>query len=485
MKIRRLSPLILVGDVIWIVCAFFIATLFRYGTIVHMRARFPDNFILFSFIPVCGWVLLSAWMRLDCFEGGWRFSAAVSRLILAEACMLSLLLASGYLLRQYISRLVLAYFSLLLVAGFLCLRYLVRGFLRARYRSGKVRKTIIVGNDRIGKEIALKIERHPEMMCQVIGFLHPDEGGAGVPPGGDALQSANCELTSLAVLSLMERESVSELILALPVSARPEILNLAAACRQRGISVSLVPQPYELYLSKPNLMDLDGLPLLQLQEVANSTADRSRKRVFDVLVTCVLCLPALALTLPAALFLWLRKGKAFRWEKRSGQNAVPFRLLRLNVDRHGLARLPFVERVLTEFSITELPQLWNVLRGDMSLVGPRPEGYERVRHYTEWQQQRLCVKPGLTGLAQVHGLRDQHSSEEKTRFDLQYQLNPSLVNDFSLLLQTLCTLVCRMLQPSQFAPQISFPTVVLSSQPESDSFKEVLPIAYRSQSSAD
>jgi lipopolysaccharide/colanic/teichoic acid biosynthesis glycosyltransferase len=103
-----------------------------------------------------------------------------------------------------------------------------------------------------------------------------------------------------------------------------------------------------------------------------------------------------------------------------------------------------------------LPQLWNVLRGDMSLVGPRPESPERVKYYSEWQRQRLKVRAGVTGLAQVNGLREQHSSEDKTRFDLQYILNWSPLLDLSLILQTVWTLLSRGLSqeiaPAEAAP---------------------------------
>jgi lipopolysaccharide/colanic/teichoic acid biosynthesis glycosyltransferase len=99
--------------------------------------------------------------------------------------------------------------------------------------------------------------------------------------------------------------------------------------------------------------------------------------------------------------------------------------------------------VIQQSSFTELPQLINVLLGDMSLVGPRPEEPEKVRHYSEWHRQRLSVRPGMTGLAQVHGVRDQNSSEDKTRYDLQYILHRSLFLDISLLLQTTWTLALR------------------------------------------
>jgi len=94
------------------------------------------------------------------------------------------------------------------------------------------------------------------------------------------------------------------------------------------------------------------------------------------------------------------------------------------------------------------------------LVGPRPESPERVKHYSEWQKQRLRAKPGVTGLAQVNGLREQHASEDKTRFDLQYQLEWSPFNDLVLLLRTIGTLATRCVpararaKPAQLA---SFP----------------------------
>jgi lipopolysaccharide/colanic/teichoic acid biosynthesis glycosyltransferase len=91
-----------------------------------------------------------------------------------------------------------------------------------------------------------------------------------------------------------------------------------------------------------------------------------------------------------------------------------------------------------------------VLRGEMSLVGPRPESPDRVKHYSAWQRERLGVAPGLTGLAQVHGLRERHSSEEKAHFDLQYILHWSLFLDFSLVIQTAWILVVRLAEQDAF-----------------------------------
>jgi lipopolysaccharide/colanic/teichoic acid biosynthesis glycosyltransferase len=120
-------------------------------------------------------------------------------------------------------------------------------------------------------------------------------------------------------------------------------------------------------------------------------------------------------------------------------------MYRLNVERHATSPQLY-ERLFVRWSLTELPQMWNVLSGDMSLVGPRPESPGRVKYYSEWQRQRLKVQAGVTGLAQVHGLRDQHSSEDKARFDLEYIFNWSPLLDLSLILQTVWTLTIRGLR---------------------------------------
>jgi lipopolysaccharide/colanic/teichoic acid biosynthesis glycosyltransferase len=176
------------------------------------------------------------------------------------------------------------------------------------------------------------------------------------------------------------------------------------------------------------------------------------KRAIDLALSAGLLFSVSPLLLFAAFFVYRKKGKAFRAEVRCGKEGIPFQMYRLNVERHA-TNPPRYERLFVRWSLTELPQLWNVLRGDMSLVGPRPESAERAKHYSDWQRQRLKVHGGVTGLAQVHGLREQHSSEEKTRFDLQYIFTWSPLLDLSLILQTAWTLLFRGLAQEPRAAQ--------------------------------
>jgi lipopolysaccharide/colanic/teichoic acid biosynthesis glycosyltransferase len=485
MKKNRFPQWILAADFLWLVIAFLCADVLRYGLRWGTRQEgFAHSFIPFLIGAWLLWGLLSSKMSLDGFRGGWHSPAMVSTLFLGVSFLMTLLLAGTYLSRLYVSRLALGYFGILLLLGFLAIRYGARLFLLARHRDGKVGRVVIVGSGQVARELASKIERHPEMLCRVVGFLYPQDASdnLGLPRSST---SDSTTLFTLKVVDLLRSQHVDELILALQKPSWPELLNLVGLCRGQGINVSLVPQPYELYLSKPDLQDLGGLPLLRLRESSTSGVFFQWKRIADLALTSLLSVVAVPVLLSVAVVLRWTKGRAFRWETRCGQHGKSFAMLRLNVDRHATDMTRF-ERFLQQLSITELPQLLNVLRGNMSLVGPRPESPDRVRHYSDWEQQRLSVKPGITGLAQVHGLREQHSSEEKTRFDLQYLLKPSPLTDLSLLLQTSWTLIIRMFHrpPVGSAEQV-VPVNKTIADFQFPSVEEALQHAHRSQPGSD
>jgi lipopolysaccharide/colanic/teichoic acid biosynthesis glycosyltransferase len=450
MNPRNLSSGILLSDLAWSIFAMAGALALRYG--VHLDGvdlTFAAAQLPFLAASWAVWILLSLFLALDGFDGGWRLSAVISQLLLSVGGLMLVLLSGGYLLRRYVSRLTLIYFCILLFAGFVLIRICAYLLLRKHAKNGAARRIVIVGQGRLVGEMVQKIGRHPELLCKVVGILSPADGYVHPEPtrAGPSVSTALVE-----VADFLSSQAVDELVLALPGCASPELLRLTAQCSERGIRISLVPQLYELYRARPNLIDLDGLPILQLGQPRRA-GSLAWKRGFDLLVSSVLAVLALPLLMPAALILRRGKGRAFRWETRCGHQGRPFNMLRLNVDR--IQPQSWWERLFQEVSLTELPQLWNVLRGDMSLVGPRPESADRVCRYSEWQQQRLSVKPGMTGLAQVHGLREQHSSEAKTRYDLQYVLRSSPWTDLSLLLQTLWTLVTRPVNRTIASPSLS------------------------------
>jgi lipopolysaccharide/colanic/teichoic acid biosynthesis glycosyltransferase len=419
-----------------------LAFLLRYGAAWSLQPRsIVQPFALALLGASLTWTILWSVFDLDGFRGGWRFPAMVSHLVLAASLVMVALLAAGYLVRVYVSRLALGYFGLVMVSGFILIRVAAHAFLSLRYRAGAVRRVVIVGSGPVAREAAAKIERHPEVLCQVVGFLSAGDSSLEVLTQQTASNVVN--VRSCGITELLVQHNIHEVIFALSRSGNPEITELMDQCAKCGVAVSVIPQPYELYLSAPELMDLDGLPILRLRNSTSDSREPAWKRTMDLALGTLLLLPSVPLILVAALVLKTRKGRGFYGEERCGKGGELFWMYRLNSPRRE-PDLPVHELVMQHLSLTELPQLFNVLRGDMSLVGPRPEGMEDVRHYTDWHLQRLKVKPGMTGLAQVHGLRDQNALEDKTRYDLQYILHRSLFLDISLLLQTIWTIMRRL-----------------------------------------
>jgi lipopolysaccharide/colanic/teichoic acid biosynthesis glycosyltransferase len=475
MNTRRLEVWIWAADLAWIFLAFLGAAVLRYGANWNHEDRILihaiEPFILATSIL---WSALSLFMHMDGFRGGWRASAVLTQLLIGLASTLAGLTLLAYFIRDYVSHLALAYFVVLLAAGFFGIRFGARLVLRMLHDGGPVWRVLVIGGGRVAQEVAAKIEQHPETLCKVVGLLFP-ANDAGEEMGPQPTK----QFSTLEIFDFLQKMRVNEIIVALPYAPTTEIRKMIARARDMGISISLVPQSYELYAHRPKLFSLDGLPLLQLQEPGLRPRYVSMKRTLDVVLAAMLGIPAALILLPAAIFLLSKQGSVLRRETRIGQYGTPFSMWRLDLP-HPLLAGSSVEMALDRFSITELPQLWNVVLGHMSLVGPRPEPPSSIARYSDWQQRRLRVKPGMTGLAQVNGLREYSSSEEKTRFDLQYVMNPHLLWDISLLLQTVWTLVMRICSPVP-----SRQTFETGGKVQGNTSQGLMPDAHRSQSSAD
>ncbi|MCU1307862.1 MAG: sugar transferase [Acidobacteriaceae bacterium] len=428
-------------DLIWICLSALVAYFLRTGlplTPDNLRIAFHQSLFLITMAGI-SWVLVFYRLKLDGFYGGYEFVSVLSQLFSGLVALIILVASAAYLARDLISRLLIFYFAGLFFLGALGARVSVRVLARQLSTAGKRRRVLILGNGRIAREIAERIKQHPELRWELVGFLFP----SGEDFGELSLQTErNNQLNVLQIESLLKQEQVEEIILASDRLEQAEILNLIANCRRRGIHISVVPHHYELYVTRPSLIDLDGLPLLALSENGPTLFQKMTKRVFDSGLSIIALILTSPLLVAGALVLWLQHRKVFGSESRCGRYGQVFQMYRFDSDRVP-ADISGLERLLQDLSVTELPQLINVLKGDMSLVGPRPETEDRVKRYSDWQRQRLVLKPGMTGLAQVHGLRDESSSEDKAYYDLRYMQNWSLLVDTSLILQTVWAVANR------------------------------------------
>jgi len=367
-----------------------------------------------------------------------------------------LLAACGWLLRlDFVSRPFLVLFGLLdlafLLAAKLGLRLLARV---VRRRGHNFRTMLIVGTNPRSEEIARTIQLHPHWGLRVLGFLAPNgdrpEELAGVPVLGSADDLPR----------ILAEEVVDEVLFVLARRQLEEFEESFLLCSELGIRAR-VALHFPHLKARVLMEELEGIPLLTFTTTPAAPFPLFVKRLADLVVSSlglILLAPLMAL-IAAAVWLTSRGPALFRQE-RCGLNGrrftlVKFRTMDADAAEHlgDVAHLNEVDGpafkarrdprvtalgwLLRRFSLDELPQLWNVVKGDMSLVGPRPPIPEEVARYERWQRRRLSMKPGLTGLWQVSGRADLGDFNRWIALDLAYIDQWSLWLDLKILLRTL------------------------------------------------
>src|SRR6266436_7599 len=442
---KSLLYLICSADFTWIVAAFMLANLFQYrqNGLPMEVVSFLGSYLPLIVVSLFLWTFLFFNNRLEGFALCWHLPTVVANLVVASAYLVGGLLALGFLLKLHVSQLALVLFALLLPVGFVAIRCVAWSIIRSRSLWGEIRRVAIIGDGRLARDLASKIAKHPELMIEVVGFLSP--AGNSSARQSKPVRSSSGSIRSLDDLSMLREMKVQEIIIAEQLPPNTEVERLLASGQRLGMQIRFVPHWFELYLSKARLTEIGDVPLVSLEARNLPIGARGLKRAIEFVLGIVL----LIFSLPVMSVIWVvlrkRKGTAIKKELRCGLHDEHFWLYRFNTDRWSPDLVGF-EKFLAQYSLTELPQIWNVIRGEMSLVGPRPESPERVKHYSIWQRQRLSVKPGLTGFAQVNGLREHHSSAEKAQFDLQYIYHYSLFFDASIILQTVWTLCHRLIE---------------------------------------
>jgi len=350
-------------------------------------------------------------------------------------------LALSYLLKQFwYSRLMVWLFAVLSWGGLIGMRLLVKRALLACFRRGLgVLRLVIVGESPVGRSLAAKIQANPHCGLRMVGHLLPSGGAAGGGEGGiDRLEEAFASLRGA-------RPHVC--LFAEPIHDREEMTYLLAKCQEEGIGVWLGTDLHQRFSPRMELREVESVPVIEVGSLRLATWERLMKRLMDIVGAALLS----ALTAPFMLYAALRIRREIGFpiifrQVRVGYQGQPFTILKLRAKGPDTqARIPFCD-FLRGYSLDELPQLWNVLGGEMSLVGPRPETPERVRHYNPWNRRRLQVKPGITGLAQIAGVRGEHDFDTKSRFDVRYLENQSLLLDLAILLRTPLVVLRRRLE---------------------------------------
>jgi exopolysaccharide biosynthesis polyprenyl glycosylphosphotransferase len=351
--------------------------------------------------------------------------------------------------------------AVLFLSGALVLVPVLRGSIRSWLfpRVMKPKRALIVGGGDEARLVYRKLRTHPEYGLEVVGFLAGGDESGDVP--GPIVGRSD------DIARVVDHLEIDRVLLASSIASHEEMLDLVRTVRRPDVQMSIVPRYFEIFTAQAILDDVEGMPVVTLPPMRLGRSSRLLKRSFDIGVSGV----ALLLLAPflGLIALGIRldsSGPAVYRQPRRGRLGTTFQIAKFRTMFVGAeqrrsevlhlnevdgplfkvkGRDPRVTRIgsfLRRTSLDELPQLWNVLRGDMSLVGPRPFVVYEADQITGWASRRLDMTPGITGLWQVLG-RNDIPFEEMTKLDYLYVTNWSLWWDLKILCQTIPVVLGR------------------------------------------
>jgi Undecaprenyl-phosphate glucose phosphotransferase len=349
-----------------------------------------------------------------------------------------------------VSQLVWALFLVLNVSLTYATRELVREALERRWRAGiGLKRVLVAGSGELGKVVVDKLLEHRELGYKVVGFVDDRAGGDHLGYRGLPLLGTIAEAGEI-----LQRERIDHLYVALPLDEHVKMVSLVECANREIVEVKVVPDLVQVMALRARLEDLDGIPIINVHDGPLRGFNSVLKRAIDIAISGagLLALSPLIVTL-ALVIRRTSSGPAFFRQERMGLDGRSFWVWKFRSMLDGAERetgpvwareddprCTRVGRFLRKSNLDEIPQLWNVFCGDMSLVGPRPERPFFVEQFKQRIPQYMLrhkVKAGLTGWAQVNGWRGNTSIEKRIEYDLYYIQNWSVMLDIKIMWMTL------------------------------------------------
>jgi Undecaprenyl-phosphate glucose phosphotransferase len=473
-KRARLVGLFIASDIFAIILSYVWAYFLRFNTIIYLfpvdPAKGVPDFASYLFVLP---VFIATHMAIFYFQGFYKSRLRRTKLddfffislnaaltILVDMAALNMIIgysrggrpsAFGVLIeRPSIFFLLIYFFGVILAIS--VFRHQIYFVMKRRYARGfNLQNVLVVGAGEMGVAVAQKLYQYKDLGFVVKGFLDNERkindeiriDGTTVPVLG--------RIEDLA--PVIEGHNVNEIYVALDLNNYSKILETIQIVNKYPVNVRLIPDLFQLLTLKANVQDLDGFPVISIDEVPLRGARRFLKRLADVVFSAlgIVVLFPFFLIVAAAIKL-TSKGPIFYHQERTGvdgRNFIIHKLRTMVCDAEEATgpvmtapcdpRITWIGRILRKYSIDEMPQLVNVFRGKMSLVGPRPERPEFVKEFTEKIPKYMLrhkIKSGMTGWAQVHGLRQSTSIEKRLEHDFYYIQNWSFSLDLKILWMT-------------------------------------------------
>lgn len=368
-------------------------------------------------------------------------------------------LAMGALLFLAKATAVSRFFFLLFLGISFCLilaekTALYTGVHYVRRRGHNYRNLLIVGTGRRATEFIRRIKAHPEWGFHILGAID-DEPGRGV----ERVDGVKIIGALDDIPKILHNDAVDEIVFVVPRSRLSSVERALHDCETEGVVTTITVDLFDMEIAKSAVSEIDGVPLLRFHTTKINEWQLMVKRILDIVISSlIIVLLGLLLAFLAALIKLTSPGPVFFKQQRLGLHGRKFTLYKFRTMRQGahdvlskvsdVAEMDAPEfrakktqwitplgRIMRKFSMDELPQFFNVLLGDMSLIGPRPTVPDEVEKYKAWQRRRFSMKPGITCLWQVNG-RNNIGFEDWMKLDLQYLDNWSLWLDIKIMIKT-------------------------------------------------
>jgi exopolysaccharide biosynthesis polyprenyl glycosylphosphotransferase len=459
---RTTSGIYLAGDLCATLTAFLAAWILRFEVeVIPVTKNVPEFGPYLRLVPF----VLLVWPMVFYFHGLYQNRRGKSRvdevLTLVVAVFLATVLLSVVIAwyrppaapgsSEYFtySRGFLALFAAVDLVLVATTRMTLRVVLPRLRRSGNnLQRILVIGAGALGREITQKLLAHHELGFEVVGFLDDDPSKVGstvlgVPVLGTLRQAED----------VLELREIDQVYIALPLDAHKKMLQMLELMARECVEVRLVPDVLQYATLQATLEDVDGTPVINLSQVPLQGWNSMVKRGMDLVISAAALIVLLPFFPLVALLIWVEDhGPIFYRQERMGLDGKPFMILKfrsMRVDAESTSgpvwaikddpRRTRMGAFLRAWSLDELPQIWNVLRGDMSLIGPRPERPTFVREFKHKMPRYMLrhrVKAGITGWAQVHGWRGNTSIKKRLQYDLYYIQNWSVLLDLKILWMT-------------------------------------------------
>ena len=462
-KHRALASIYLLNDAVASDLAMLAAWYLRFHTdLIPVTKGMQDIEQYLGILPVITLVFPLAFA----LQGLYRFRPARSKseewMSVAIGSVVATVVLSGVLLwirppkrpDVLYSRATLGIFMICAILFVIAGRMLVRAVVEQRHRKGKdLDRVLIAGSGELAREVVTRMRAQGAIGFEIAGYLSSDVEPAlsRLAPAGEP--APHCLGTIDDAERVIEEHGIDHVFVALPHASSQAMTALLDRLVRTTVSVHVVPDLLQFMVLRSRVEDIDGLPTINLSETPLEGWSRFVKRGFDLVVAAAALIVFSPLMLLIALAIWIEdRGPVFYRQIRMGLDGKPFEIVKFRSMKVGAEnetgarwaerddpRRTRVGRLIRAWSLDELPQLFNVLAGDMSVVGPRPERPQFVQQFrAEFPHYMLRhkVRAGMTGWAQVHGWRGNTSVRMRIEHDLYYIENWSLLLDVKIVFMT-------------------------------------------------